>query len=1056
MSPVVFTPTHEGAQQRAATVLPRDDKAFSSRVTPSIRLEDEANRGLAARPYGGTPIAAAAASAVAAGWAASEAQDTATSKKHPAEFTVLTRSVARSVSGAGSTFRDYPSIRAMGAGGASGIVIGFDTEFVSVRVDDPQRGWIGERTDVARRVISYQFAAIDPTDDTRLRLAVVLPHEYPGPVGVRVARLSFERALEIAITALGLHEHPLAQGWSEKGVPASDCIDKKGVRRPSTWFRKGGPSRALPLTLVAHFQHADLTTFVDKRKAVDTWNEAYPSRARKVSERAGYDSRRARWLDDGAPDILRAVISASAGMVSPKPVRLVLDGETWRWKRPVAVSIRDTMAQSGAASLKVLGESIGVAKLPVPGDFISRMDEYLEQYPVEFLEYAANDAVIALEYVTALYGPDRSFPLSLPTGAAAMMRRHITKQLCGGDTVEQIHSEVLGISSATFNAVFGGLTKVDKTIDATTSHENELAYYRKRELVPLDGASATWSHACALSFRGGYNMCSEIGFFPQETHDFDLMSCYPTSSATILDVDFLAEGGVISRTVNNHTLSLDDFTELGALTPFVGFVSFVFPESIAYPCLPVPLEGSMVYPRTSGGARGVWATGPEVWLALTLGAGVICQIGHFARVRRVGDEPSRLLRGAYKQLLDDRARAKSEFGAKSFEQTVLKLMANSPYGKLAQGVMGQRGWDAWAQERDDVGGSAITSPYHATMTTGLVRAVLLATLNQLHDLGYSTPSCTTDGFITDAPLDVVDDLDLFGLAELWRESRGALTGSRQMWERKHHQSDLLNITTRANFSREPHGVLAHGGYKLPEGIVEDSQEDRDLMWELMVTRSGALPVRMKIFPSVQELTRTENRLDFAPKIVDKQLTIEFDRKRRPVPEGMTAHLVQVGDDVYEVAHVRTIPWKDAQEAMLGRSVDKGLKRFDRDLGEVVWERSPVRRTRDQWIDYFERLEVLLDEDGKVSEAERLDRISKGIVIAHRQGVITIPWLDSSAPLAERLDAFENFGLPRPKERFWSHARSKIERQIEVGLDEIAPYVEEMLLVDPFVEEGDLS
>ena len=195
-------------------------------------------------------------------------------------------------------------------------------------------------------------------------------------------------------------------------------------------------------------------------------------------------------------------------------------------------------------------------------------------------------------------------------------------------------------------------------------------------------------------------------------------------------------------------------------------------------------------------------------------------------------------------------------------------------------------------------------------------------------------------------------------------------------------------------------------------------------------------------------------MDFSPKIVEKQLTIEFDRKRRPVREGMTAHLVEVGDQVYEVAHVHTVPWENAQEATLGRSVDKGLKRFDKDLGEIVWERSPVRRTREQWNDYFERLEVLLDEDGKVSEAERLDRISKGIVIAHRQGVVSIPWLDSSAPLSERLDAFEAFGLPRPRERFWSHARSKVERQIEVELDEIAPYVEEMLIVNPF-EEGDL-
>lgn len=1015
----------------------REDKSLSSRETPSKTPSDQAFCTTAATVYGEDPVAAAAA----VGWSEGVVTDTATSKKHPAEFTVLTKTVARSVSGGGSGFRDYPSIQAMGAGCGDSIVIGFDTEFVHVDDHDSGRGWIGENEDIVRRVISYQFAVIDPNDDTQLRLCVVLPREYNGPLGRRTARLSFERALGICIEEFRLHEHPLAQGWNEKGVPYDDCLDNQGKHRLSKWFKKGAPSRALPITLVAHLQHADLTTFVDKRKAVNTWNEAYPSRRRKISATAGCESRQARWLDKDVPDILRTVISASGGMVSPKPVRFVLEGANWRWRRPVEVSIRDTMAQSGAVSLKILGESVGVPKLEVPGDWITRMDEYLAEHPVEFLDYAANDAVIALEYVSALYGDHKAFPLSLPTGAAGAMRRNITEQLCG--------------TSKVFDAVFGGLVKVVKNEDSETSHENELAYYRKRELAPLDGASATLSHACALSFRGGYNMCSEVGYFPFETHDYDLMSCYPTSSATILDVDFLVEGGVIERTVNKRSLNLDDFAEHGPLTPFVGFVSFEFPESVAYPCLPVPADGSMLYPRTSVSSRGVWATGPEVWLALTLGASVTCQIGHFARVRMDGEEPSRLLRGAYKQLLDDRARAKQEFGSKSFEQGVLKLMSNSPYGKLAQGVLGQRGWNAWAQERDDVGGSAITSPYHATMTTSFVRAVLMGTLNQLHDLGYSTPSCTTDGFITNAPLDVVDGLDLFGLAELWRDSREALTGSRRMWERKHHQCDLLNITTRANFSREPHGVLAHGGYKLPEGIKEDSQEDRDLMWELMVTRESALPVTMKVFQSVPELTRNENRLDFGPKVVTKQLTIEFDRKRRPVREGMTAHLLEVNGEVYEVAHVHTVPWESVKEAMLGRSVDKGLKYYDDEFGDYVWKWSPVRRTRAQWEDYFDRLDVVLDEDGQIAETERLDRISKGIVIAQRQGVIDIPWLSSTLPLDERLDAFEAFGLPRPKKRFWDHARSKVERQIEVDLDEIAPYVDEMMQFDPF-EEGDFS
>src|SRR5699024_244374 len=166
-------------------------------------------------------------------------------------------------------------------------------------------------------------------------------------------------------------------------------------------------------------------------------------------------------------------------------------------------------------------------------------------------------------------------------------------------------------------------------------------------------------------------------------------------------------------------------------------------------------------------------------------------------------------------------------------------------------------------------------------------------------------------------------------------------------------------------------------------------------------------------------------------------------------------MVMIGEKVYVVAHVHTVPWESPADAELGRSVDKGLKRWDDELGEPVWERSPVRRTREQWNDYFERLEAVLDEDGRVAEAERRDRISKGIVIAHRQEIIHIPWLSASRPLADRLDAFGEFGLPRPRERVGSSASSGAGRQIDVDPDAIAPYVAEMLAIDPFepTEEG---
>ena len=90
----------------------REDKSLSSREAPSKTSSDQAFYTTAATMYGEDPVAAAAA----VGWSEGVVTDVATSKKHPAEFTVLTKTIARSVSGGGSSFRDYPSIQAMGAG----------------------------------------------------------------------------------------------------------------------------------------------------------------------------------------------------------------------------------------------------------------------------------------------------------------------------------------------------------------------------------------------------------------------------------------------------------------------------------------------------------------------------------------------------------------------------------------------------------------------------------------------------------------------------------------------------------------------------------------------------------------------------------------------------------------------------------------------------------------------------------------------------------------------------------------------------------------------------
>lgn len=139
---------------------------------------------------------------------------------------------------------------------------------------------------------------------------------------------------------------------------------------------------------------------------------------------------------------------------------------------------------------------------------------------------------------------------------------------------------------------------------------------------------------------------------------------------------------------------------------------------------------------------------------------------------------------------------------------------------------------------ESVGGSAITSPSHAATTTSMVRAQLLAVMNQVAETGGWVYSVTTDGFITDFEVDTLERLDLYGLAEPLREAREALTGEATIWETKAQQDDLVSFTIRGNVSLSPNGVCAHNGLKRPDDVAEDSVEDREMLLRAVVTRDG--------------------------------------------------------------------------------------------------------------------------------------------------------------------------------------------------------------------------
>lgn len=280
------------------------------------------------------------------------------------------------------------------------------------------------------------------------------------------------------------------------------------------------------------------------------------------------------------------------------------------------------------------------------------------------------------------------------------------------------------------------------------------------------------------------------------------------------------------------------------LMPMVAYIRFEFPEGVKYPCIPVNGDGMPIYPRTSKGFDGIYACGPEIYLALRLGAKVYCEKGYVLNPLRDKEsgEVSYSLRAAVKQLVSDRNDAKRIFGLKSLEELILKTMVNSGYGKVAQNVSPKTKYCAKSEGMEDVGESPITNPVSAAMITSIVRAELLAAQNQVDELEYMTCSVTTDGFISDVPEETLKSLDLLGFRKWVEQSRLFLTDNkdRELWETKHRQDDLVNFTTRGNVSlwtkdkNGYDGVCAHNGGCSP--YRRDSYEDRKWLMKEVVSR----------------------------------------------------------------------------------------------------------------------------------------------------------------------------------------------------------------------------
>lgn len=613
----------------------------------------------------------------------------------------------------------------------------------------------------------------------------------------------------------------------------------------------------------------------------------------------------------------------------------------------------------------------------------------LQTDPCMYLDHASMNSIVTLLYISSIYGINKSIPATLISATSRMIKDSMMKYF-GCD------------SSDDFDLKYRGLKKIKHK----RKIPNSSSYVVITDHVPVSNDAKSVQAFASEAYHGGYNSCIEIGYFPFDTYDLDLKNAYSTGMCTIPSVNW---NNPVREEIVDRQLTLHDFQEknsINPLLPMIAYVQFTFPEDTMFPCIPINIDGSLIYPLSSKGLNGVYVAGPLIWLALKLGATVYCDHGYI-----LNTIPNAYpFRQSVKQLVADRNKAKRICGKGSLEDHILKIMANCIYGKISQGVIEKHSWVAYKNSIEALGCSAITNPVSAMMITSIVQVILIAAMSQLHDIGYSCYSVTTDGMITNCPYDIIKKLDLYGIADIISDARLFLTDGTNpdMWEIKHHQDDLINFSTRGNISLrcEEHdgydGVCAHNSAH--SNYVSDSYEDRLWLMTQVLSRTGPIPCTVKKRTSFKDLVKGKT---FSVWQSVDNIRMDFDLKRKPRKNSIRADIVTIDGNEYEIAHFDTIPYKDFAEYQLYR-----------DKKELM----AVLRTESDWTKFWAKLTVI---NTKARPRDMEWSILTSCIAGYRAGKWDIPGLNDKT-VAEKVSWINSHNNSNKsfKESDWKNAGKK--------------------------------
>ncbi|NJS83343.1 hypothetical protein HCW54_23065 [Escherichia coli] len=553
----------------------------------------------------------------------------------------------------------------------------------------------------------------------------------------------------------------------------------------------------------------------------------------------------------------------------------------------------------GGMGLAECGELLGLPKLTIPAPYsITNMREYLLGDRAGFEAYALRDAEIAVRYALQV----RNFCARelmidrVPATIGAMAVSRFTKTLKENNMSPEV---CLG-------------THI-KTRELWLTEKQAFRTIKNPASVPSRELFETFPINC---YHGGRNECFMMGVTPSDHwYDYDLAGAYTTGLLDILTPDY-----------GNIRLSKNPDDYCGHVMGFA-LVTFRFPESVPYPSLPVRTDQYGLFFPLSGES---WATAPEIELALSLGAEMTIHNGiivpWICDTSPHNSKSTSVFLPFVQQVRENRNRHIKG----SLEEKFWKEIGNSLYGKLAQGLRAKTAFDTARGLNRSLPPSSVTQPFFAAHVTGFIRAVVGELMNALPS-DSSVVSVTTDGFLTNCPL---DKINMSGpLSSRFQSLCDIVDPGSSMLTCKHEVSQLIAMKTRGQLTyRAIQGkpvVHARAGVKPPADIPRSDYND--YMVDLYLNRLPGQTLSRSTLISTREMWLSESDLVYREQ--DIRLNLEFDFKRQPVQPAMNeGHLLMFSR-----------PWDNMEEALQQRSL------FD------DWRQTHTLKTLADWDDWCDFL-----------------------------------------------------------------------------------------------------